>query len=186
MKLIPVVAQDARTNAVLMLAYADAGALRRARRTGFMHYWSRSRRAYWKKGETSGNTQRLVGLHYDCDRDAILARVEQKGPACHRGTPTCFGDGFPDLLDLLERTIDDRRRRPKEGSYTNRLLADPALLRDKLIEEACELAMASRGRKRAAVVAEAADLLYHALVLLAAADVSLADVKRELARRHRR
>lgn len=185
MKLKPVIAQDARTGSVLMLAWADAEALRRARRTGFMHYWSRSRGKYWKKGETSGHTQRLVSLHDDCDRDAILARVEQEGPACHRGTPTCFGDGFADILARLEAVIADRKRRPRKGSYTNRLLDDPARLRDKLVEEACELAMASRGGRKAEVVGEAADVLYHLLVALAASGVPLADVRAELERRHR-
>jgi phosphoribosyl-AMP cyclohydrolase / phosphoribosyl-ATP pyrophosphohydrolase len=185
MKLIPVIAQDARTNEVLMLAYADAEALRRTRKTGYMHYWSRSRGKYWRKGEESGHTQKVVSLHYDCDRDTLLARVEQKGPACHTGTPTCFGEGFGDALARLDGVIADRSRRPKKGSYTNRLLYDAALARSKVLEEACELAMASRGRDRQALVAEAADLFYHAMVLLASKGVSLAEVKSELARRHR-
>ncbi len=183
-KLLPVIVQDARSNDVLMLAYADAEALRRTRRTGFMHFWSRSRRAYWKKGETSGHVQRLIDLHWDCDRDAILARVEQEGPACHRGTPTCFGQGFPDVFGMLERVIAERKRRPKKGSYTNRLFGDVRLLRDKVLEEAAELVMASRGKDRHRVVAEAADLLYHSLVLIFTGGVSLTDVKRELGLRH--
>lgn len=188
MKLIPVVAQDVKTNNVLMLAWANREALAKARRSGKMHYWSRRRNRLWRKGEQSGHEQDLVSLHYDCDRDTILARVEQTGPACHRGTYSCFSPRpFPaqDALARLEATIADRRRRPRRGSYTNRLLGDPTLLRDKLLEEASELAMAARGGRREAVVAEAADLLYHALVLLASRGVSLGDVRTELNRRQK-
>lgn len=185
MRLIPVIAQDARTNEVLMLAYADAEALRRTRKTGYMHYWSRSREKYWRKGEESGHVQKVVSLHYDCDRDTLLARVEQTGPACHTGSQTCFGEGFGDMLARLESIIADRARRPKKGSYTNKLLDDPALARSKVLEEACELIMASRSRDRKALVGEAADLLYHAMVLLASKGASLGEVKAELQRRHR-
>ena len=115
-----------------MLAYADGEALRRTRKTKYMHYWSRSRKAYWKKGETSGHTQKVKSLQYDCDRDTILARVEQTGPACHEGTETCFGGGRGSFLPRLEETIRDRKKNPRKGSYTNRLLDDPALLRDKV------------------------------------------------------
>lgn len=188
MKLIPVVAQDVRTNNVLMLAYATPEALRRTRKTGRMHYWSRSRGTLWRKGATSGHEQRVVSLHYDCDRDALLARVAQTGPACHRGTYSCFaGRPFPpeDILARLEALIARRKRKPARASYTARLLADPRLRRDKLLEEAAELAMAARGRKKSALVAEAADLMYHLLVLLGAQDVTLDDVRGELERRHR-
>jgi len=186
--LIPVVAQDVRTDRVLMLAWANRAALARTRRTGRMHYWSRSRGRLWRKGEESGHEQRVVSLHYDCDRDTILARVEQTGPACHRGTATCFGSKpFPvaDMLARLEGIIADRRRRPKRGSYTNLLLADPELARHKVLEEASELAVAAKGQKRARVVEEAADLLYHALVVLASRGVRLDEVREELERRHR-
>lgn len=177
-KLRPVVAQDVATNNVLMLAWADAEALRRARKTGYMHYWSRSRGRLWKKGETSGHVQRIVSLHEDCDRDAILARVEQAGPACHRGTYSCFArDPFPalDAVSRLEAVFGERRRRPKKGSHTSRLLADPALLRSKVLEEAAELILAVRSRKRDRVAEEAADLLYHVALLLFTAGVSWRD-----------
>jgi phosphoribosyl-ATP pyrophosphohydrolase/phosphoribosyl-AMP cyclohydrolase len=168
-KLIPVVTQDVRNNNVLMLAYADAEALRRTRKTGYMHYWSRSRNKYWKKGEESGHVQKVVSLHYDCDRDTILARVEQTGPACHRNTPTCFSSRLwkaRGVIDDLARVFADRKRHPKKGSYTNALMKDPRRLHQKLIEEACELVMAARSRKKTRVAEEAADLLYHALLLL--------------------
>lgn len=186
--LIPVIAQDVKTNSVLMLAYADREAVAATRRTGQMHYWSRSRARLWRKGEESGHTQKVVSLHYDCDRDTLLARVEQTGPACHRGTYSCFAKApFPaaDIFARLEAVIADRKRRPKRGSYTNRLLADRALARDKVLEEASEVAMAVKGSKREAVIAEAADLLYHALVLLASRGVTLDDVRAELERRHK-
>lgn len=187
MQLIPVIAQDVKTNNVLMLAYADREALALTRRTGKMHYWSRSRGRLWRKGEESGHEQSVVSLHYDCDRDTILARVEQTGAACHRGTYSCFAKAaFParDIFARLDAVIADRKRRPRKGSYTNRLLADPALARDKVLEEASELAMAAKGGRRAEIVAEAADLLYHALVLMASRGVTLDDVKAELGRRH--
>ncbi len=187
-KLIPVIAQDARTNDVLMMAWADAEALRRSRKTGYMHYWSRSRSRHWKKGEESGHVQKLVGLHYDCDRDTILARVEQTGPACHKGTATCFTArpwrAHPALDELL-RVFADRKRRPKKGSHTNRLLADPVKLRGKLLEECCELIMAVRANRRKEIAEEAADVLYHFLLLLFTAGVDFSEVAAVLERRRR-
>lgn len=188
MKLIPVIAQDARTNDVLMLAYADARALARTRKTGYMHYWSRSRGRLWKKGETSGHVQKLVSLHFDCDRDTLLARVEQTGPACHRGTPTCFARKpwrARGAIDDLARVFAERKRRPRKGSYTNALLADPARLREKLLEESCELVMAVRSRRKDRVAEEAADVLYHYLLLLFSAGVEFEAVERVLEARRR-
>lgn len=188
MKLLTVVAQDVRDNNVLMVAHATPEALRRARKSGWMHYWSRSRGKLWKKGETSGNRQKLVSLHYDCDRDAVLARVLQDGPACHRGTRTCFADRpFPTrgILDELSGVFRDRKRRPKKGSYTNSLMRDRDRLAQKLIEEAAELAIASRRRKRKEIVWEAADLLYHLLLALFVSGVPWKDVEAELNRRRR-
>ncbi len=188
MKLIPVIAQDVRTNDVLMLAWTDAKALRRSRKTGFMHYWSRSRGKYWKKGEESGHVQKLVSLHYDCDRDAILARVEQTGPACHKGTATCW-TARPwrarGALGELLSVFAERKKRPKKGSYTNRLLADPARLREKLLEEACELAMAVRSKNKGRIAEEAADLIYHYLLLLFSTGVTFDAVEGVLEARRR-
>ncbi len=174
-KLIPVVAQDAATLEVLMVAWADAEALRRTKRTGYMHYWSRSRKRLWKKGESSGHFQKVVSLHWDCDRDTLLARVEQVGPACHRGTPTCFSrKRLPPARDAvahLGEVFAERKRRPKAGSHTTKLLRDPALLRRKVLEETCELLMAARSRKRGEIASEAADVLYHVALLLFASGV---------------
>lgn len=182
-KLVPVVAQDARTNDVLMLAWADAEALRRSRKTGWMHYWSRSRGRYWRKGEESGHVQKVRSLHWDCDRDAVLARVEQTGPACHTGSATCWTKRpwrTNPALDGLLATFAERKARPKPGSYTNRLLSDAGLLRAKLREEVLEFEMAVRSRRKKDIAEEAADVLYHFLLLLFDSGVPFEAVARVL------
>jgi phosphoribosyl-ATP pyrophosphohydrolase/phosphoribosyl-AMP cyclohydrolase len=187
-KLVPVIAQDARTNDVLMLAWADAEALRRSRKTGWMHYWSRSRGKYWKKGEESGHVQKVRSLHWDCDRDAVLARVEQTGPACHTGSATCWARRpwrTNPALDELLATFAERKARPKRGSYTNRLLSDEVLLRAKLREEILEFEMAVRSRRKKEIAAEAADVLYHFLLLLFSSGVPFDAVARVLEGRRR-
>jgi len=188
MKLIPVITQDVRTNDVLMMAWMDAKALRLTKKTGYLHYWSRSQKKYWKKGETSGHVQKLVSLHYDCDKDTILARVEQTGPACHTGSATCWTKKpwrVHPAIDELMATFAERKRKPKKGSYTNVLLRDPARLREKVIEEVCELEMAVRSGRRKDVAEEGADVLYHTLLLLFSAGVSFKDVSEVLERRRR-
>lgn len=181
-ELIPVVVQDVKTNNVLMVAYTNRKALQKTKKTGLMHYWSRSRNKLWKKGETSGHLQRVVSLHYDCDRDAILARVEQTGPACHKNQYSCFSPKSfrAGALVDLERMFEERKRRPKRGSYTVKLLRDPELLRKKVLEEAAELVLA---RKSDHIVYEAGDLVYHALLLLFSKGIRFSDVEAELRRR---
>lgn len=195
--LVPVVAQDARTGEVLMVAWANLDALRRTLASGFMHYWSRSRSSLWKKGETSGNLQAVVSLHADCDGDTVLARVTMDGPACHTGDATCFGELGPEaadgprtgkasragsVLDDLWAVLEDRDRERPEGSWTTRLLADENLRLKKLGEETVELVTALvRGDERASE--EAADLLYHVLVALKGAGRSWSEVEAELLRR---
>ena len=171
--LVPCIAQDVRTGRVLMLAWMDEAALQRTLETGRMHYYSRSRQRLWMKGEESGHTQTLVALDVDCDADALLAVVEQVGPACHTGNGTCWFtpvvSGARPVLEELWRTIEDRRAHPKEGSWTNRLLADPALAVAKVREEADEVVRAAGGDPREDDLPhEAADLLYHLMVLVAA------------------
>ena len=169
--LLPVVAQDRRSGDVLMVAYANAEAVARMAETGFAHFWSRSRRALWMKGETSGHRLRVAAALADCDHDALLLVVEPEGSACHEGTRTCFGDATvtaAGILDELRRVIEDRRQRGGEGSYTAKLLAkglDHSL--KKLGEEATEVILAAKGESDERVAEEAADLAFHLLVVLA-------------------
>ncbi len=186
--LMPVVAQDSSSGAVLMLAYANRAAVEATLDSGEMHFWSRSRDELWRKGATSGNVLRLVSLHADCDSDALLALVEPTGPACHTGDPTCFGSGpegalRPTPLERLDATLAERARERPDGSYTVRLLDDPNLRLKKLGEECAELvaALATGDRERA--TEETADLLYHALVALRAEGISADKVLAALAQR---
>jgi phosphoribosyl-ATP pyrophosphohydrolase/phosphoribosyl-AMP cyclohydrolase len=181
--LVPVVAQDAVTGEVLMLAFADREALDRTLRDGELWLWSRSRQRLWRKGETSGNVLRVVSLHADCDADAVLALVTPAGPACHTGARSCF-DAAPTLVTLAD-VIARRAAGGDETSYTRRLLADPNLRLKKLGEEAVELALACDRGGSERVAAEAADLLYHLLVAAAGAGVSLGTVLAEIGRRRR-
>jgi histidinol phosphatase-like enzyme (inositol monophosphatase family) len=179
--LVAVVTQDARSGEVLMMAYADREAVNLTLATGLMHYRSRTR-GLWKKGETSGNLQRVVSLHADCDGDTILARVVPHGPACHTGDPTCFHDApAPCALTALDRTIAARQESP--SGYTGKLLADRNLRLKKIGEEATELAVALADGDATRAREEGADLFYHALVGLRAAGVGLDDVREVLARR---
>jgi phosphoribosyl-ATP pyrophosphohydrolase/phosphoribosyl-AMP cyclohydrolase len=188
--LAPCVVQDSRTGEVLTLAYVNEEALERTRETGEMHFWSRSRDELWRKGETSGNVQRLVALRYDCDRDALLALVEPVGPACHTGERTCFhnGDMRPaphEALPALERVVAERREDAPGGSYTAELLGDPPRLGRKVREEADEAARAAAGESGERLAEEAADLLYHLDVLLASRGLSVADALEVLNGRRR-
>lgn len=179
--LVTVVAQDARTGAVLMIAHADREALERTVATGEMHYRSRSR-GLWHKGGTSGNVQRVIDLAVDCDRDAVLARVRPAGPACHTGSATCFGIGAGDALSVLDATIAARAHDgPGAGAgYTHRLLTDRNLRLKKLGEEASELVTACADGDAVRATEETADLLYHALVALRAVGGSLDGVREVL------
>jgi phosphoribosyl-ATP pyrophosphohydrolase/phosphoribosyl-AMP cyclohydrolase len=189
--LVPCIVQDWRTGEVLTLAYMNAEALERTRSTGEMHFWSRSRDELWHKGATSGNVQRLRALRLDCDSDALLALVEPAGPACHTGERTCFHEGEltpaapHETLPALERTIAERAAERPAGSYTTTLLADPALAGAKVEEEAEEVVRAAREESDERVAEEAADLLYHLLVLLRSRGLTLADAELVLDGRRR-
>ena len=186
--LVTVVAQDARTGAVLMVAHADREALEKTLETGEMHYRSRSR-GLWHKGATSGNTQRVVTLTADCDGDAVLARVRPKGSACHTGQVTCFGEiaEGADALGALDRTIADRAKDAGSSkSYTRKLLNDRNLRLKKLGEETVELVTALADQNLEAAREEAADVVYHALVALHAAGGRWGDVQEVLIRRAER
>ncbi|AKQ65766.1 Phosphoribosyl-AMP cyclohydrolase [Myxococcus hansupus] len=183
---VTVVTQDARTGDVLMVAHADREALERTLASGEMHYRSRTR-GPWHKGATSGNVQRVVSLHADCDGDAVLARVAPAGPACHTGEETCFGPGRWDALAALDATLAQRAApTPADTSppsYTRRLLEDRNLRLKKLGEEAAELVTACADADPTRAVEEAADLLYHVLVAIRPLGLTLDDVKSILARR---
>jgi phosphoribosyl-ATP pyrophosphohydrolase/phosphoribosyl-AMP cyclohydrolase len=189
--LAPCVMQDWRTGEVLTLAYMNAEALRRTRETGEIHFWSRSRNELWHQGATSGNTQKVKALRLDCDRDAIVALVEPAGPACHTGERTCFhnGDLTPkapyEVLPELQRTISARAAERPDGSWTAKLLADPALAGAKVEEEAEEVVRAVREESDERVANEAADVLYHLAVLLNTRGLTLADAERILDERSR-
>jgi phosphoribosyl-ATP pyrophosphohydrolase/phosphoribosyl-AMP cyclohydrolase len=172
-----VIVQDADDGRVLMLAWMDDEALRRTRETGEAWFWSRSRHQLWHKGATSGNTLAVEELREDCDGDAVLLRVRPAGPACHTGSRSCFAP-------TLWRTIAERANERPEGSYVVSLLdAGIARCAQKVGEEAVEAAVAAVAGERDALVAEAADVIFHLYVLLAAAGVDVAEVDDELTRR---
>ncbi len=184
--LVPCVVQDWSTGEVLTLAYMNEQALRRTRDTGELHLWSRSRAEQWHKGATSGNVQSVRALRLDCDGDAVLALVEPAGPACHTGERTCFhrGELEPaaphEALPTLERTLAERARERPAGSYTVELLDDPGRIGEKVMEEAEEVARAAREESEQRIDEEAADVLYHLLVLLRSRGRSLTDAERVL------
>jgi phosphoribosyl-ATP pyrophosphohydrolase/phosphoribosyl-AMP cyclohydrolase len=184
--LVPCVVQDWATGEVLTLAYMNELALARTRDTGELHLWSRSRAEQWHKGATSGNVQKVRALRVDCDGDSLLALVEPAGPACHTGERTCFHRGELDpgapyeTLPALERTIVARAHERPSGSYTVELLDDPARIGEKVMEEAEEVARAAREEADERVDEEAADVLYHLLVLVHSRGRALADAERVL------
>ena len=174
--LVPVVVQDASTGEVLTLAYADAEAIERTRETGEAHFYSRSRQELWHKGATSGNTQRVRRIRLDCDADAVLYLVDPAGPACHTGERTCFhgGDQGPVPAEALAH-LDRNSAAPNPGGYTEKLLSDPALAGEKVLEEAEEVTRAVREESDERVAEEAADVIYHLSALLASRGLRLAD-----------
>jgi phosphoribosyl-AMP cyclohydrolase / phosphoribosyl-ATP pyrophosphohydrolase len=189
--LAPCIVQDWHSGEVLTLAYINAEALARTRETGELHLYSRSREELWHKGATSGNVQAVKALRVDCDGDALLALVVPAGPACHTGERTCFHGGElapsapSEVLPALERTVRERAERRPAGSYTVALLEDPVLAGAKVEEEAEEVARAVREESDERVDEEAADLIYHLLVLIRGRGRSLADAERVLDERSR-
>jgi phosphoribosyl-AMP cyclohydrolase / phosphoribosyl-ATP pyrophosphohydrolase len=192
--LVPVVVQDFQSGTVLMVAYMNEESLRKTVKTGETHFWSRSRQTLWHKGETSGNTQKIRRLCLDCDGDAILVQVDQRGNACHTGEYSCFLNpvyehepgtkGFGEVMGGLSRRIAERKVERPENSYTTELFQSGV---DKILkkvgEEAAETIIAAKNHDRKEIVWEVSDLLYHLLVLLANEDVSLAEVSAELRQR---
>jgi len=175
--LIPAVVQEAETGEVLMVAWMDRDAVAKTLTTGLTHFWSRSRRTSWQKGETSGHVQHVQGVYADCDVDTLVVQVHQEGVACHTGARTCFfnalsGPGAAaNMLERIERIVQQRKSSPPAGSYVASLLAKG------------EAALGGEGDAR--VVSEIADLWFHTLVLLGERGIPLRDVLEELARRHK-
>jgi phosphoribosyl-AMP cyclohydrolase / phosphoribosyl-ATP pyrophosphohydrolase len=190
--LLPAIVQDCNSGAVLMLAYMNQEALDLTRSTGRVTFWSRSKGRLWIKGETSGNYLELREIAADCDGDAILVLADPKGPACHRGTATCWGENPPraaaegiGFLSVLEQIILQRIEVRPEGSYTAQLLAQGTRrIAQKVGEEGLELALAGVAESEQEIIREAADLLYHTLLLLNVKHLSLSQVVAELEARH--
>ncbi len=198
-ELIPAIVQDAISNEVLMLAYMNKEALDLSMQSGYAHYFSRSRQRIWKKGESSGHTQKIIEVLLDCDSDTLLLKVEQKGVACHTGRRSCFfnsltydkivldkeldADVIYGVVDTLYHVILERKTGSDVKSWTKKLLDNPALLEAKIKEEAEELVKAIKEESDEQVIYEAADLLYHALVGLGFREISPDRVKQELKRR---
>jgi phosphoribosyl-ATP pyrophosphohydrolase/phosphoribosyl-AMP cyclohydrolase len=201
--LVPAVVQDAGTGEVLMVAWMNREALERTLATRLTHFWSRSRRALWQKGETSGHRQHVEAVYRDCDGDTLLILAHQEGVACHTGSRTCFftrldrpaaaegsemvtSSAGPGILDTVERVIQSRRAMPREGSYVSGLLAGgDARIAQKVGEEAAEVMVAALAEGSERLVAEVADLWFHTLVLMGARGLSARHVFAELGRRHR-
>ncbi|MBV8601551.1 MAG: bifunctional phosphoribosyl-AMP cyclohydrolase/phosphoribosyl-ATP diphosphatase HisIE [Candidatus Eremiobacteraeota bacterium] len=194
--LIPVAIVDAGSGSLLTLAYANREAVEKTIATRETHLWSRSRNKLWRKGEESGNTQRVVAIDADCDGDALVYRVVPAGPACHTGAESCFHDAvlaapegeragaFRAAVAHLEAVIEARRGADPQKSYVAKLLAGGVdRIGKKIGEEATELVIAAKNRKREEIVWEAADLMFHTLVLLAEEDVTLDEVGAEFKRR---
>jgi len=205
--LVPVIVQDVKTSAVLMLAYMNQESLRKTVETGVTWFYSRSRRALWQKGETSGHVQKVQEIYYDCDADTLLVKAEQTGAACHEGTFSCFsrklgnseiegeklvdpnkvyGESVSGVLHELYHVINDRKANPKEGSYTNYLFEKG---QDKILkkvgEEAAETIIASKNNDKNELISEMSDLWYHCLVLLANHEVTPSELFAELQKRRK-
>jgi phosphoribosyl-ATP pyrophosphohydrolase/phosphoribosyl-AMP cyclohydrolase len=184
--IVPCVVQDVNTRTVLMLGFMTEEALRKTIAEKRVTFYSRSKKRLWTKGESSGNYLELDDIREDCDHDTLLVTVRPHGPTCHTGADTCFNESNAATgLKFLENIIADRKKNPKQGSYTNTLLNSGInKIAQKVGEEAVELVIEAKDNNRDLFLGEAADLMYHFMVLLAAKDVGLEDVSRVLAQRH--
>jgi phosphoribosyl-ATP pyrophosphohydrolase/phosphoribosyl-AMP cyclohydrolase len=186
--LVPCIVQDARTSRVLMLGFMNEDAYKKTLKENRVTFYSRSKQRLWTKGETSGNFLELVDILIDCDSDTLLIKANPKGPACHTGADTCFNEENNEWsLSSLEAVIRERKNSPKEGSYTNSLLNSGInKVAQKVGEEAIELVIEAKDDNKNLFLNEAADLMYHYLVLLAAKGYTLSDVNKILKERHAR
>lgn len=188
--LLPAIIQDATTSKVLMLGYMNAEALEKTKKEGRVTFWSRSKERLWTKGETSGNFLLVEDLTVDCDQDTILVKVTPQGPACHTGADTCFSESNSSrtgFIDQLRSIIHDRKQNPSEGSYTASLFAKGInKVAQKVGEEAVELVIEAKDDNKDLFMGEAADLLFHYLVLLEAKGYTLDEVMAVLEERHKK
>lgn len=186
--LVPAIVQDELTLQVLMLGWMNAEALEKTQTTGLVTFWSRSRGELWTKGETSGNYLHLVSIAPDCDSDTLLVRAKPDGPTCHKGTKTCWGDAVPSstgFIRELESVIKGRHEEMPEGSYTASLFkAGTPRMAQKVGEEAVETVIEAVKGDDERLIYEASDLIYHLLVLLVSKGYGIADLEKELQRRH--
>lgn len=185
--LIPAIVQDATTKNVLMLGYMNEEALRKTTETGLVTFYSRSKKRLWTKGEQSGNFLKLDTIQKDCDADSLLVLAYPQGPTCHKGTDSCFGTNSkaPFSLSYLESIITARKQHPSSQSYTSSLFKKGInKVAQKVGEEAVELVIEAKDDNKALFLGEAADLMYHYLVLLAAKDIKLKEVLQILEKRH--
>lgn len=184
--LIPAIVRDARSGAILTLAYMSEESLQKTIESGETWFWSRSRNELWHKGATSGNTQKVVHIAADCDRDALVVTVEPRGPACHTGAESCFAGVPPLFLDRLMIVLRDRKATLPEGSYSARLFQEG---RDKILkkigEEATEVVIAAKGQGRERMISELADLVFHLSVLMVDEGLEWGEVAEELRKRER-
>lgn len=191
--LVPVITQDFYTKEVLILSYMNEEAFEKTIKEQVLYYYSRSRKQLWRKGESSGNTQELIKLSYDCDSDSILAVVKQKGPACHTGEKSCFFNTIiekeiqvKDIINQLYNLVEDRKANPVEGSYTNYLLSEG---KDKILkkigEEASEIIIASKNSSKEELIYEMSDFIYHSIVLMVNDDIKISDITEEIAKRYK-
>jgi phosphoribosyl-AMP cyclohydrolase / phosphoribosyl-ATP pyrophosphohydrolase len=186
--LLPCVVQDANTLKVLMLGYMNEEALKKTLAEKKLTFYSRTKERLWTKGETSGNFLFLQDVLMDCDQDTLLFLAKPKGPTCHTGADTCFNEVNEGKgIEFLEAIIQDRKKNPTENSYTNQLLNKGInKVAQKVGEEAVELVIEAKDNNKELFLGEAADLMYHYLVLLAAKDFSLEDVAKVLRQRHKK
>ena len=187
--LVPAIVQDQNTRQVLMLGYMDAEALAKTQETGLVTFWSRSQGKIWTKGETSGNYLHLVSLAVDCDKDTLLVRAIPDGPTCHTGSKTCWGDAVPEsqgFIRELEAVVKGRHEQMPEKSYTTSLFkAGTPRMAQKVGEEAVETVIEAVKGDDERMIYEASDLIYHLLVLLVSKGYGIADLEKELVKRHK-
>ena len=182
-ELIPAVIQDDKTNEVLMVAYMNCESLQKTLETGETHFYSRSRKTLWRKGETSGHIQKVKAIYADCDSDTLLIKVNQTGAACHTGSHSCFFNEMPTAKTLYE-TIRGRKKSPSTESYTRTLFQGGIdLILKKVCEEAGEFMISAKNKNKQAIIHETADLLYHLLVALCYHNITLDQIESELTKR---